>query len=154
MRGGARLETDGGRIDATDVVGALVTKGRRSNQRITLIRGDVDVDNLEGDVLLQQVTGNRVVARLLRGTLRADRVLARSISLSSMMGRVEFVLGEAGPIELRARARKLVIAGRSAPDSGVFHGVLGGGAAEIAQAHVELTSYGGDVWVSQVARTR
>ncbi len=154
MRGGARLETDAGRIDVADMDGAIVTRGRRSNQKITMIRGDVDVDDIEGDVLLQQVTGQRVVARLVRGSLHADRILARTIQLSNMMGRVEFVLGEGELCELRARARGKVYIDGAAQTAAFFRGFLGGTPADLsaAQSHVELVSYGGDVWVAQAAR--
>jgi hypothetical protein len=155
LRGGARLEIDAGHIDVRDVTGAIVTKGRRSDQSITEIRGDVDVDDIEGEVVLARIQGERVAARILRGTVRAEHILARTISLSTMIGRVEFVLGEGDAVEVRARAHggHIVVAGR--PQSGdFFHRVLGGGPDELAsaQAHVELVSYGGDVWVSQAAR--
>jgi hypothetical protein len=153
LRGGAHLETDAGRIDVNDVTGAVVTKGRRSNQRITLIRGDVDVDDLEGDVVLTQVTGNRVEARLVRGTLRADRVLARWVKLQAMMGRVEFVLGESGAVDLRARAQGRVVIDGVAQTAPLFRGVLGGGPMRVAnpESRVELVSYGGDVLISVVS---
>jgi len=151
MRGGASLETDAGRIDASDITGAIVAKGRRSNQRITLIRGDVDVDDLEGDVVLQQITGDRVVAHLLRGTIRADRIFARTVSLQAMIGKVEYVLGEGEVVELWARARggKVVVGGR--PQGGeVFRGMIGTMNKANPDSRVKLVSYGGDVLVSLV----
>ena len=155
MRGGARLETDAGKIEVNDIDGAVVTRGRRSNQRITVVRGDVDVDDIEGDVLLQQITGDRVVARLVRGRLRADHLLAKTISLTSMMGRVEFVLGDGELVELRARARggKVMLNGVE-QTAAAFRGFLGGTADEVsaAQGRVELTSYGGDVWIAAAVR--
>ena len=155
MRGGARLETDAGRIDVNDVDGAVVTRGRRSNQRITVVRGDVDVDDIEGDVILQQITGDRVVARLVRGRLRADHLLAKTISLTAMMGRVEYVLGDGELVELRARARggKVMLNGVE-QTAAAFRGFLGGTPSEVstAQGRVELTSYGGDVWIAAAVR--
>ena len=155
MRGGARLETDAGKIDVNDVDGAVVTRGRRSNQRITVVRGDVDVDDIEGDVILQQITGDRVVARLVRGRLRADHLMAKTISLTAMMGRVEYVLGDGEMMELRARARggKVMLNGVEQAAAS-FRGVLGGSASEIsaAQGRVELVSYAGDVWIAAGVR--
>jgi len=151
MRGGARLETEAGRIDVSDVTGAVVARGRRSNQHLTLIRGDVDVDDLEGDVILQQITGDRIVAHLLRGTIRADRLLARTISLEAMIGRVEFVLGENQLVELRARARGgRVVVGGQPQEAGMFRGMVGMRSAAPA-SRVELISYGGDVLVQLVS---
>jgi hypothetical protein len=156
MHGGARLETDGGRVDASDLEGAVVTRGRRSNQRITYVHGDLDVDDLEGEVELKHITGDRVVARLLRGTLRAERVAARSVSLQALMGRVEYILDEDEAVELRARTHdggRLTVDGR-AQDGDLFHGVFGGGRIDRLDTHIELASFGGDIWIQHAARVR
>jgi hypothetical protein len=82
-------------------------------------------------------------------------VLAKTVSLTAMMGRVEFVLGEGDLAEVRARARGGRVLALGQPQiGGFFRGVLGGAPSELAslQSHVELVSYGGDVWISQVAR--
>jgi hypothetical protein len=126
LRGGARLETTGGRIGVSDVRGGVVTRQLRGGQRVAAVEGDVDLDGVEGDMDLRDLGGGRVDARLVDGSIRAEALRSALVRLVTTTGQIVLIgvirpgvhydlrsyagdvrvipVGDSAPFELRARS--------------------------------------------------
>lgn len=83
-----RLDARRGRIYARNVQGRLWTRTDHGAQFLSSIRGSVDADGYDGDVQLREVRGRSVVARIVKGGIRAHGVVGPSIRLSTTQGDV------------------------------------------------------------------
>ena len=88
LRGGARLETTGGRIGVNDVRGGVVTRQLRGGQKVAAVEGDVDLDGVEGDMDLRDLGGGRVDARVVDGSIRAESIRSGLVRLVTTTGQI------------------------------------------------------------------
>jgi hypothetical protein len=91
LRGGARLETTGGRIGVSDVRGGVVTRQLKGGQTVTAVDGDVDLDGVEGDLDVHGVGGGRLDARMVEGSIRAEDIRSALVRLTTTTGEILFV---------------------------------------------------------------
>jgi hypothetical protein len=91
LRGGARLETTGGRIGVSDVRGGVVTRQLKGGQTVTAVDGDVDLDGVEGDLDVHGVGGGRLDARMVEGSIRAEDVRSALVRLTTTTGEILFI---------------------------------------------------------------
>jgi Putative adhesin len=91
LRGGARLETTGGRIGVSDVRGGVVTRQLKGGQTVKAVDGDVDLDGVEGDLDVHGVGGGRLDARMVDGSIRAEDIRSALVRLTTTTGEILFV---------------------------------------------------------------
>ena len=91
LRGGARLETTGGRIGVSDVRGGVVTRQLKGGQTVSAVDGDVDLDGVEGDLDVHGVGGGRLDARMVDGSIRAEDIRSALVRLTSTTGEIVFI---------------------------------------------------------------
>jgi hypothetical protein len=91
LRGGARLETTGGRIGVSDVRGGVVTRQLKGGQTVKAVDGDVDLDGVEGDLDVRGVGGGRLDARMVDGSIRAEDVRSALVRLTTTTGEIVLV---------------------------------------------------------------
>lgn len=126
LRAGARLETTGGKIGVSDVRGGVVTRQLRGGQQVASVDGDVELDGVEGDMDLRALSGARVDAHLVDGSIRAEDIRSDLVRLVTTTGQIVLIgmlrpaahydvrsytgdvrlvaLGETPPFLLRARS--------------------------------------------------
>jgi hypothetical protein len=116
MRGGASLDTDEGTITVHDVAGKVETHTAKGRQSFDDVRGDVAAEGVESDVELDGINGSELTAKTFEGSVTAHAVRARSITLQTTLGRIEFhgIVLPGGKMSLRAY-RGDVVAVLSAP---------------------------------------
>jgi hypothetical protein len=104
LRGGARLETTGGRIGVSDVRGGVITRQLQGGQTVKAVDGDVDLDGVEGDLDVHGVGGGRLDARMVDGSIRAEDVRSALVRLTTTTGEILLVglLRPAAHYELRS----------------------------------------------------
>ena len=91
LRGGARLETTGGRIGVSDVRGGVVTRQLMGGQTVKSVDGDVDLDGVEGDLDVHGVGGGRLDARMVDGSIRVEDIRSALVRLTTTTGEILFV---------------------------------------------------------------
>ena len=91
LRGGARLETTGGRIGVSDVRGGVVTRQLKGGQTVSSVDGDIDLDGVEGDMDLHAVGGGRLDARMVDGSIRAEDIRSAMVRLTTTTGQIVFI---------------------------------------------------------------
>ena len=91
LRGGARLETTGGRIGVSDVRGGVVTRQLKGGQTVSAVDGDIDLDGVEGDLDVHGVGGGRLDARMVDGSIRAEDIRSALVRLTSTTGEIVFI---------------------------------------------------------------
>jgi hypothetical protein len=91
LRGGARLETTGGRIGVSDVRGGVVTRQLTGGQTVKAVDGDIDLDGVEGDLDVHGVGGGRLDARMVDGSIRAEDIRSALVRLTTTTGEILFV---------------------------------------------------------------
>jgi len=91
LRGGARLETTGGRIGVSDVRGGVITRQLTGGQTVKSVDGDVDLDGVEGDLDVHGVGGGRLDARMVDGSIRAEDIRSALVRLTTTTGEILFV---------------------------------------------------------------
>ena len=106
LRGGARLETTGGRIGVSDVRGGVVTRQLTGGQTVKAVDGDIDLDGVEGDLDVHGVGGGRLDARMVDGSIRAEDIRSALVRLTTTTGEILFVglLRPAAHYDLRSYA--------------------------------------------------
>jgi hypothetical protein len=106
LRGGARLETTGGRIGVSDVRGGVVTRQLQGGQTVSAVDGDVDLDGVEGNMDLRGLGGGRVDARVVDGNIHAEDVRSALVRLTTTTGQIVLVglLRPAAHYDLRSYA--------------------------------------------------
>jgi hypothetical protein len=88
LRAGAQLESKSGAIRVRDVHGTVVTRALRGNQTVASVEGSVDLDGVAGDLDLMQVTGQRLSAKTVDGSIRVHQVRAEVVRLATTAGEV------------------------------------------------------------------
>lgn len=88
MRAGAQLESKSGAIRVRDVHGQVTSRTLRGSQTVASVRGSVELDGVAGDLDLMQVNGERLVAKTVEGSIRASKVRAQVVRLSTTAGEV------------------------------------------------------------------
>jgi hypothetical protein len=88
LRGGARLETTGGRIGVSDVRGGVITRQLKGGQTVSAVEGDIDLDGVEGDMDVHGVGGGRLDARMVEGSIRAEDVRSALVRLTTTTGEI------------------------------------------------------------------
>ncbi|HEY3357174.1 MAG TPA: hypothetical protein VGQ83_28245 [Polyangia bacterium] len=88
LRAGAQLESKSGAIRVRDVHGAVVTRALRGNQTVAAVEGSVDLDGVAGDLDLMQVSGQRLSAKTVDGSIRVHKVRAEVVRLATTAGEI------------------------------------------------------------------
>ena len=68
--------------------GRVVTRQLRGGQRVVEVDGDVDLDGVEGDMDLRALSGGRVDARLVDGSIRAEDLRSDIVRLVTTTGEI------------------------------------------------------------------
>ena len=88
---GARLLVDEGRIDVRHVSGQVVSAMRKGEQAFAEVFGELDTRSVEGDMRLHTISGKRLVANLVRGTIEGQRLQVEEMQVRSVYGDIELM---------------------------------------------------------------
>jgi hypothetical protein len=104
FRAGAELASTGGEVRARDITGPVHTNADFGRQRLASIRGSVDAHTLKGDMDLDTVDGEIVDARVAEGQITARDLHAAMVRLFSTAGGIVLIgtLQPGGRYELTA----------------------------------------------------
>jgi hypothetical protein len=104
FRSGAELTSTGGEVRARDIDGRVQTNADFGRQRLSSIRGSVDAHTLKGDMDLESLDGEQVDARVAEGQITARDLHAAMVRLLSTAGNIVLIgtLRPGGRYELTA----------------------------------------------------
>jgi hypothetical protein len=104
VEAGATLAAHDGDIVVDHVSGPVTTASTRGRQRLTGVAGVVSADDTFGDLAFDAISGDRLAARVHRGTVTATRIRSRTVAITTTFGDIEFrgELLAGGRVELRS----------------------------------------------------
>ncbi|RMH41981.1 MAG: hypothetical protein D6689_09500 [Deltaproteobacteria bacterium] len=109
---GATVTTNEGDIAIRNCAGPIETRGAAGRQRLRDIFGDVDAEGISGAVELDVVRGDRVGARMHDGAIVAQRVQARTVTLRTTTGDIDFdgVAPPGGTVDIASYSGRVRVA--------------------------------------------
>jgi hypothetical protein len=121
---GADLASTGGEVRARDIAGAVRTNADFGRQRLASIHGSVDAHTLKGDMDLESLDGDLIDARVAEGQITGRDLRAAMVRLLSTAGGIVLIgtlqpggryelTALDGNIQLRLRPQPFTVTARS-----------------------------------------
>ncbi len=88
---GARLQVDAGRIDVQQVSGNVESRIRKGDQEFAQLFGNLNVHGVDGDLQLDGITGKRLDAALVRGTIHGDKLKLDTMNVHAVYGDISLI---------------------------------------------------------------